>query len=68
MNYFVYELLIATCNRLMVLLVLGQRVLNDYIRHYEELHYDVTKLHNEHLRAKRSVDKSLELKFTAFGK
>ncbi|XP_022312622.1 disintegrin and metalloproteinase domain-containing protein 10-like isoform X2 [Crassostrea virginica] len=46
----------------------GQRVLNDYIRHYEELHYDVTKLHNEHLRAKRSVDKSLELKFTAFGK
>lgn len=50
------------------LLLTDQKVLNDYIRHYEELHYDVTELNNQHLRAKRSADKSIELKFSALGR
>ncbi|XP_065931978.1 disintegrin and metalloproteinase domain-containing protein 10 homolog [Magallana gigas] len=45
-----------------------QKILNDYIRHYEDLHYDVTELINQHLRAKRSTDKSIELKFSALGR
>lgn len=45
-----------------------KKILNDYIRHYEDLHYDVTDFNNQHLRAKRSADKSIQLKFSALGR
>ncbi|XP_061191097.1 disintegrin and metalloproteinase domain-containing protein 10-like [Saccostrea echinata] len=44
------------------------RILNDYIRHYEELRYDSEQFHNDHLRAKRSTSKYLELKFSSLGR
>ncbi|KAK3094401.1 hypothetical protein FSP39_001269 [Pinctada imbricata] len=46
-----------------------QKALDDYIRHYEELSYDTSDLHERHIRAKRSTsDKSLSLKFKAHGR
>ncbi|XP_062593437.1 disintegrin and metalloproteinase domain-containing protein 10 homolog isoform X2 [Saccostrea cucullata] len=45
-----------------------QRILNDYIRHYEELRYDTEQFHKDHLRAKRSTSKNLELKFSSHGR
>ena len=51
------------------LVIAEERVLNEYIRHYEELSYDTDELHSNHIRAKRSVsDPYLHLKFTAHGR
>lgn len=45
------------------------KALDDYIKHYEELHYDTADLHNRHLRTKRSAsDPNLYLKFHAYGR
>lgn len=41
--------------------------LNEYIRHYEQLNYDTTKIHEAHKRAKRSVvrDNTIHVSFQA---
>ncbi|XP_067621721.1 disintegrin and metalloproteinase domain-containing protein 10 isoform X2 [Eurosta solidaginis] len=48
----------------------GQRRLNEYISHYEELKYDQQHIRASHCRAKRSVTKDhhVELKFSAHGR
>ncbi|KAI5723823.1 hypothetical protein M8J76_011400 [Diaphorina citri] len=44
--------------------------LNEYIRHYEPVHYDSADLRRSHARAKRSVtrDHTLDLRFDAHGR
>lgn len=41
--------------------------LDDYIHHFEELHYDRSTLHEHHLRHKRSVQDHVALDINAFG-
>ncbi len=50
--------------------IFSERKLNDYIKHYETLSYDMDTLHNDHLRSKRSTSKNkyIDLKFSAHGK
>ncbi|XP_052097567.1 disintegrin and metalloproteinase domain-containing protein 10-like isoform X2 [Mytilus californianus] len=44
-----------------------QKSLDTYIKHYEELDYSTSELHQSHLRTKRSLsDKKLRFKFSAF--
>ncbi|XP_071138176.1 disintegrin and metalloproteinase domain-containing protein 10-like isoform X2 [Mytilus edulis] len=44
-----------------------QKSLDTYIKHYEELDYSTTDLHQSHLRTKRSLsDKKLRFRFNAF--
>ncbi|XP_048748711.2 disintegrin and metalloproteinase domain-containing protein 10-like [Ostrea edulis] len=45
-----------------------QNILNEYIRHYEELRYDTKDLHAAHVRAKRSSSRSLDLRFSSHGR
>jgi len=42
-------------------------VLNDYIRHYEPLTYDVAGLQHSHGRVRRSLDTTVQLGFRAHG-
>ncbi|KAL5020084.1 hypothetical protein ScPMuIL_002976 [Solemya velum] len=48
----------------------GQAGLDDYILHYEPLHYDTNQLHQSHLRSKRSTDTEspVKLTFTAYNR
>ncbi|KAH9634547.1 hypothetical protein HF086_016635 [Spodoptera exigua] len=48
----------------------SRRRLSEYIEHYEGLDYDPDKLHQQHLRARRSIDApaDLSLKFDAHGR
>lgn len=48
----------------------SRRRLSEYIEHYEGLDYDPDKLHQHHLRARRSIDPpaDLSLKFDAHGR
>nr|XP_049694558.1 disintegrin and metalloproteinase domain-containing protein 10 isoform X1 [Helicoverpa armigera]XP_049694559.1 disintegrin and metalloproteinase domain-containing protein 10 isoform X2 [Helicoverpa armigera]XP_049694560.1 disintegrin and metalloproteinase domain-containing protein 10 isoform X3 [Helicoverpa armigera] len=48
----------------------SRRRLNEYIEHYEGLEYDADTLHQQHLRARRSIDapEDLRLHFRAHGK
>ncbi|XP_064595727.1 LOW QUALITY PROTEIN: disintegrin and metalloproteinase domain-containing protein 10-like [Liolophura sinensis] len=62
------EISLLLCVILDVVVVSGRRVLDDYVRHYEPLHYDRDDMHGKHLRAKRSSDQTLHLEFKALGK
>ncbi|CAG2198158.1 ADAM10 [Mytilus edulis] len=47
--------------------LMKQKSLDTYIKHYEELDYSTTDLHQSHLRTKRSLsDKKLRFRFNAF--
>ena len=46
-----------------------ERVLNDYIRHYEELDYDTEHLHRSHQRVRRNAqDPYIHFLFKAHGR
>ena len=45
-----------------------RNVLNDYIRHYESLTYDVNSVQHSHGRVRRSLDTSVRLDFHAHGR
>jgi len=49
----------------MLIVVVEQNVLNDYIRHYEALTYNVDGLRHSHGRVRRSLDTSVRLNFHA---
>ena len=44
------------------------KVLDDYIKHYEELHYDSDIVHQTHIRRERSADHILHIPLKAFGR
>ena len=43
-------------------------MLNDYIRHYEALTYDIQGVQHSHGRVRRSLDSSVRLGFHAHGR
>ena len=47
-----------------------ERILNEYIRHYETLSFNTEEIHRDHQRAKRSASKNryVDLKFDAHGR
>jgi len=56
------------CPQLSVCVTVERNVLNDYIRHYEGLTYDVRSLRHSHGRVRRSLDSSVRLSFHAHGR
>lgn len=60
----------AVCLITFFFVTASRRRLSEYIEHYEGLDYDPDKLHQQHLRARRSIDPpaDLSLKFDAHGR
>jgi len=53
---------------LLACIAVQRNVLNDYVRHYEALTYDVHSLRHSHSRVRRSLDTSVEFSFHAHGR